>query len=136
MGDRLTQEQRSALMSRVRSFDTAPERIFRSALHQRGLRFRKHVASLPGRPDVVFSSARVAVFVDGRFWHGYRLPRWKAALPPFWQEKIEKNRRRDRRNFARLRRAGWIVIRIWDHDLDRRLGACVDRVVTALARAR
>ena len=80
--DRLTTEQRSALMSKIRSWDTGPEQALRSALHKRGLRFRKHLKSLRGRPDVVFMSARVAVFVDGHFWHGYRYPAWKHKLMP------------------------------------------------------
>lgn len=132
MADRITPEQRSRLMAKVHSFDTAPERAIRSALHKKGLRFRKHVADLPGRPDVVFARSRVAVFVDGDFWHGYRFPAWKAKLAPYWQEKIVRNRARDRRNFARLRASGWVVIRVWSHEIDRDLGACVARVAHAV----
>jgi DNA mismatch endonuclease, patch repair protein len=70
-------------MGRVRNRDTDLERVVRSALHRRGLRFRKHVSGLPGRPDVVFPAAKVAVFIDGDFWHGYRFPLWNAATPPY-----------------------------------------------------
>jgi DNA mismatch endonuclease (patch repair protein) len=115
--DRLTPQQRSALMAKVRSYDTGPERQLRSALHALGLRFRKHVAHLRGSPDVVFVAAKVAVFVDGDFWHGYRYPAWRLKLAPYWQQKIERNRARDRRTFACLRQQGWAVVRVWEHQL-------------------
>jgi len=132
MVDRLTREQRSALMARVRSYDTKPERVLRSALHRAGLRFRKHVRDLPGRPDAVFARARVAVFVDGDFWHGYRFPQWSSTLPEYWRAKITRNRARDRRNFAALRRRGWKVVRVWEHDIDRDVARCVLRVSQAV----
>lgn len=119
-------------MSRVRSTDTRPERLLRSALHREGYRFRKHVGLLPGRPDLVFRKLRVVVFVDGDFWHGYRYERWRATLSPFWQNKIDNNRSRDKRNAQRLRRAGYKVIRIWEHQLESNLASCVDRVRAAL----
>jgi DNA mismatch endonuclease (patch repair protein) len=121
-------------MSRVRSYDTAPERALRTALHAKGLRFRKHVADVAGRPDVVFVSARVAVFVDGDFWHGYRFPAWQAKLLPYWRNKIARNRQRDRRNFAKLRRHGWRVIRIWEHSIQADLRACVSRVASVVKK--
>lgn len=133
MADRLTPAQRSLLMSKVKSKDTKPELAVRSALHRQGLRFRKHVRSLPGCPDIVFVSARVAVFVDGDFWHGYRFPAWRHKLAPYWQEKIERNRRRDQRNFRRLRAAGWVVVRLWEHDVTRDLEACISRVASVVA---
>ncbi|MFC2105751.1 DUF559 domain-containing protein, partial [Candidatus Bipolaricaulota bacterium] len=102
------------------------------ALHKRGFRFRKHVRTLPGTPDVVFTKVRVAVFIDGDFWHGYRFPQWKESVSPFWQEKIAKNRARDRRNFARLRRIGWKVIRLWQHEIERNLESCLDRIIQVL----
>lgn len=132
MVDRLTREQRSALMARVRSYDTKPERVLRSALHRIGLRFRKHVRDLPGRPDAVFVRARVAVFVDGDFWHGYRFPQWSSTLPEYWRTKITRNRLRDRRNFAALRRRGWKVVRVWEHDINRDVALCVLRVSQAV----
>lgn len=131
MKDPLTPAQRSYCMSRVRSKDTGLEKLVRSELHRRGLRFRKHVRNLPGKPDIVFPSARLVVFVDGDFWHGYRFPAWKDALPPFWRDKIGANRRRDRRNFRKLRQMGWRVIRLWQHEVERDLESCIDRIITA-----
>lgn len=77
------------------------------------------VRDLPGRPDFVFRDRRIAIFVDGDFWHGWRFPVWGHKLAPFWAEKISKNRDRDRRNYAKLRRAGWSVVRIWEHQIEK-----------------
>lgn len=127
--DNLTPEQRSYCMSRVKGKDTGLEKLVRSELHQRGLRFRKHVKDLPGKPDVVFSRAKVAVFIDGDFWHGYRFPLWENNLADFWKEKIRKTRERDQKNFKKLRRMGWQVVRIWQHEVEIDLHDCVERIV-------
>jgi len=123
------------LMASVRSKDTGIEVAVRRAVHARGLRFRKHVRDLPGTPDLVFRRPRVAVFVDGDFWHGWRFPAWRHTLAPYWAEKIAGNRRRDRRNFARLRRQGWLVVRVWGHDVLKDVEQVADRIETAV-RAR
>ena len=81
---------------------------------------------------MVFPTERVAIFVDGDFWHGYRFPRWRNALPAFWQKKIQANRLRDRRTFQQLRRRGWTVLRIWQHEIDADLSACASRVTRAV----
>ena len=135
MSDSLTRRQRSYCMSRVKGKDTGLERVVRSALHRRGYRFRKHTSRLPGKPDIVFPSARVAVFVDGDFWHGYRFPLWRDQLMPFWKRKIGETRERDQRNFAKLRRSGWRVIRIWQHQIKRDLQGCIDSVIAAVDEA-
>jgi DNA mismatch endonuclease, patch repair protein len=119
-------------MSRVKGKDTGLEKLVRTGLHRRGLRFRKHVRELPGKPDVVFPKAKVAVFIDGDFWHGYRFPLWKSQLPDFWKTKIERTRERDQRNFRKLRRMGWRVIRIWQHEIQGDLGACLDEISKAV----
>jgi DNA mismatch endonuclease (patch repair protein) len=102
------------------SRDTEPERKLRSALHKRGLRFRVHVRPLPGvrrEADVVFPKARVAVFVDGCFWHGCPdHASWPKANADWWREKIEANRRRDADTDERLREAGWTAVRMWTHE--------------------
>jgi len=128
MTDNLTQEQRSYMMSRVRSKNTRPELLVRKLTHARGLRFRKHCTYLPGRPDLVFARARVVVFVDGDYWHGWRFPAWSGKLATYWKQKIERNRCRDVRTFRKLRRGGWLVLRIWEHDIKRDCTGCVDRI--------
>lgn len=134
MTDNLTPEQRSYTMARIRSKNTAPELAVRRALHCLGLRFRIHDSSLPGCPDLVFRTPRVAVFVDGDFWHGWRFPQWRHKLAVYWNLKIDRNRERDRRNFRRLRREGWLVIRLWEHQIERSQESCVDRIVSAVRR--
>lgn len=132
--DNLTREQRSHMMSRVRSKDTRPELIVRKLAHVRGLRFRNHLKHLHGCPDLVFVRAGVLVFVDGDFWHGWRFPTWSSKLAPYWKKKIENNRRRDQRNFRRLRRQGWLVVRIWEHEINRNASNCIDRVESLVRR--
>lgn len=134
--DNLTSKQRSLCMSRVKSRDTDLERSVRSALHKSGFRFRKHVRSLPGTPDIVFPRDRFAVFLDGDFWHGFRFPAWHRKVSPFWRRKIAINRARDRRNFARLRRMGWRVLRLWQHQIERDLNACILAILRGIKRRR
>ena len=132
MPDNLTPEQRSFCMSRVKGKDTGLEMRVRSALHRRGLRFRKHAKDLPGKPDVVFRKARVAVFVDGDFWHGYRFPSWEDKVSDFWKKKINRNRERDAANHRKLRQMEWTVIRLWQHEVEEDFDACIDRILAAV----
>jgi len=115
--DKFTPAVRSAIMRAGSGRDTRPERTVGSRLHRLGYRFRKHRRITPGSPDIEFPSERVAVFIDGDFWHGFRFAAWRGTLPDYWKRKIERNVKRDRRNFARLRRLGWCVIRVWEHDV-------------------
>jgi len=136
MADIMSPEKRSALMARIRGRNTKVElRVFRE-LRRRGIYFAKHAKGLPGRPDIVFRNGKLAVFVDGDFWHGWRFPRWEYKLTPFWRDKIARNRARDARNFAKLRRRGWRVLRIWEHDLKRDLEGQVDRLCAVLRQCR
>jgi len=128
MTDVLTKKQRSYCMSRCKGKDTGLERVVRSELHKRGLRFRKHVKGLPGKPDIVFVRARVVVFLDGDFWHGYRFGQWEDTLSGFWRKKIGETRKRDQRNFAKLRRMGWRVIRIWEHSIEKDLAGVIEKI--------
>lgn len=120
-------------MSHVKNRDTDIERLVRSALHKKGFRFRKHVKALPGTPDIVFPKSRVAVFIDGDFWHGFKFPSWENTVSDFWKEKIGKNRDRDRRNFQKLRNMGWKVIRLWKHEVKIDLTESLSRITTAIS---
>lgn len=117
-------------MSRIKGKDTELEKRVRSEIHRRGLRYSTHVKKLPGTPDVVFVATKVAVFIDGDFWHGYRFPSWEYKVSEFWRKKITKNRERDRKNHRLLRSMGWKVVRIWQHQIDRDLVGCVNRVIS------
>lgn len=133
MADNMTSEQRSRTMSRIRKTDTKPELRIRSLSFARGLRYRKYFSGLPGNPDLVFASARVVVFVDGDFWHGWRFGSWEQKLSSdYWKNKIRGNRDRDRRNRRLLREQGWIVIRIWEHEVEQDPEKCVDRIEQAV----
>ncbi|HWZ99582.1 MAG TPA: very short patch repair endonuclease [Candidatus Dormibacteraeota bacterium] len=119
MADWLTREQRSRNMASIRSKgNSTTERAFVSILREAGISgWRRHL-NLPGKPDFVFRSKRLAIFLDGCFWHGcprcYRLPQDNRA---YWKKKVMGNRRRDRRRSRELRSAGWRVLRFWEHTL-------------------
>ena len=133
MPDHLTPEQRSRAMKRVRLKNGSLEKLVQRELRARGLRFRRHVRKLPGSPDIVFTAEMLAVFVDGDFWHGWRLPAWERKLSAFWRDKLRANRARDRRNFRKLRSLGWRVIRLWQHDVQRDVERCMKRIENKLA---
>lgn len=117
----------SKTMSAVKSANTAPEILLRKTLWRMGLRYRLHVKTLPGKPDIVFAKSKVAVFVDGDFWHGrqWRLRGFKSLAgqfdgvsnKPYWVGKITRNIARDRKVGSQLRKLGWRIVRIWESDL-------------------
>jgi DNA mismatch endonuclease (patch repair protein) len=123
-------------MARIRSKDTGPELLLRRALHSRGLRYRIHAKNLPGRPDIAFTRARVAVFVDGDYWHGWNFPLWRDKLQPYWRGKIERNMARDLERTAELQSRGWLVLRFWEHDVKGNLHECADTVEMAVHAVR
>ncbi|MET2522953.1 very short patch repair endonuclease [Ralstonia sp. SM1884_UCD616_TZ26] len=116
MADVLTPEQRQLNMSRIRGRDTKPEMLVRSGLHARGLRYRLHDRSLPGRPDLVFPKFHTAVFIHGCFWHahGCALSKLPATRQDFWKKKLEGNAARDRKAIEALQADGWRVLVIWE----------------------
>jgi DNA mismatch endonuclease (patch repair protein) len=120
-------------MSRIRSRDTAPELALRRALFATGCRgWRCHAKRIPGKPDVAFTRWRVAVFVDGRFWHGHPDFFTPGKSGAYWDAKIARTKERDREANLALEGAGWTVIRFWDFEVEKQLDACVARVIAAL----
>jgi DNA mismatch endonuclease (patch repair protein) len=114
--DIMSAETRSRVMSRIRGRDTKPEMAVRRYLHARGLRYALDDKTLPGRPDLVFRSRKVAVFVHGCFWHGHRgCKTWRTpqSRTEYWRTKITGNQQRDDRVIRRLRRDGWHVRVVW-----------------------
>lgn len=115
--------------------DTRPELLLRRELHRRGLRYRLHRRIVPGagrrRVDIVFARAKVAVYVDGCFWHA--CPRHgrteHVTNEAYWSAKMARNRARDQDSTARLRRAGWKVVRVWEHEEPKRAAARVEKAV-------
>ncbi len=124
-------------MRRTGRRDTRPEIALRSVLHRRGLRFRVDRAVLPDRrrrADIVFGPLRVAIFVDGCFWHGCpEHGSWPKANSEFWRDKIETNRRRDEDTNERLQVEGWAVVRVWEHEDP---GVAADRIEQLLRSRR
>ena len=127
----------SRIMAAVRSRDTGPELLLRSELHRRGLRYRLR-SKLPGKPDLVFSRAKVAVFVDGDMWHGHG---WRERgfssmeeqfanhrNPKFWIAKIQRNIARDREVSQQLEALNWTVVRVLESEVRRDLASAADRV--------
>jgi len=112
----MTQGDRSALMSRIRSKDTKPELIVRKTVHALGYRYRLHRSDLPGKPDLVFAGRKKAIFVHGCFWHSHTCGR--GFIPKtnvvFWETKLERNRERDREAVQRLEAMGWSCLVIWE----------------------
>ncbi len=126
-----TPEQIHRNMSRVRCRDTEIEIILRKELWSRGLRYRKNVGKVPGRPDIVFPGKKVAVFCDSEFWHGYDWEHRRDDIKTnrdFWIPKIERNIQRDLEVNRILREQGWTVLRFWGKEIMKDPGACADRI--------
>ncbi|MEZ6028931.1 MAG: DNA mismatch endonuclease Vsr [Hyphomonadaceae bacterium] len=138
MTDVFDPAQRSAVMRAVKSRDTGPEMAVRRAAHALGLRFRLHRSDLPGRPDLVFPSRRIALFVHGCFWHGHDCPRG-ARMPQnnrdYWQAKIGRNMARDKATMTALRKLGWTARTIWECET-RDPAALARRITRLVGRAR
>ena len=133
-------ETTSRIMKRIPQKDTQAEIMLRKELFRRGLRYRKNVAKLPGRPDIVFSLARLVVFVDGDFWHGreWRVRGYRKiedafkTNTDFWVKKIEGNARRDKANTKKLEAQGWVVMRFWASDVESNLTGIACKVEAKL----
>lgn len=121
-------------MAAVRQRSTEPEVALRRALHERGVRgWRCNYRPAPGRPDVAWPALRVAVFVDGAFWHGHPSRHRPGRSGAYWDAKIAANVARDRRVDAELQELGWAVLRVWDFEVRRDIDAVAKRVAGALA---
>jgi DNA mismatch endonuclease (patch repair protein) len=120
MPDKFSKEVRSKIMRSIKSKNTKIELTVFRELRKRKVYFQRHHKGTPGSPDICIPSKKIAVFIDGDFWHGYRFKRWKDKLgTDFWRVKIQNNMKRDQRNFRKLRRMGWRTMRVWEHQLER-----------------
>ena len=129
--DRHTPEQRSKNMKAIKSKDTKPELLLRKALWKKGYRYYKNYKSLPGKPDIVFIKSKIAIFVDGEFWHGYDWNQNRKKIQTnkeFWISKIERNIERDREINSELKKLGWIVLRFWSKDVEKKLDVCIKKI--------
>ena len=129
--DRHTPEQRHKNMAAVKNADSKIEVTLRKELWRRGLRYRKNVTKIVGKPDIVFTGKKIAVFCDSEFWHGYD---WENRINTihtrrdFWIPKIERNMQRDIEVTKTLEEAGWIVLRFWGNEIIKNTEKCADIV--------
>jgi len=129
-------ENTSRRMAAVRHEATSAEIALRRALRKEGLiGYRVNLRTLPGAPDVAFTRWRVAVFVDGAFWHGHPRKFPEDKMSEYWLRKIERNKQRDRRVSRELRAMGWRVLRFWDFEVEADPARAVKRIRNALRRA-
>lgn len=127
---------RSRNMAAIRSRNTGPELALRWALRERGmLGYRIHHPALPGQPDIVFTRWRVAVFVDGAYWHGHPEHFRFGRLGSYWDDKVRRTQQRDRKQETDLRQAGFFVLRFWDFEVKADSGNCADRIFRVLEEA-
>jgi len=129
-----TKEQISYNMKQVKSEDTGIELMLRKELWVRGLRYRKNVKEIYGKPDIVFVKKKIAVFVDGEFWHGYDWENKKKehkSNQEFWYKKIEQNMERDKTVNEKLTKDGWTVLRFWGNEIKKDVVTCADKIEAA-----
>lgn len=133
--DRHTPEQRKKNMRAVKNKDSQIELLLRKELWNRGLRYRKNVSNIYGKPDIAFVGKRVAVFCDSEFWHGHN---WEVrkndfkSHQEFWIPKIEKNMKRDIEVTKKLESDGWLVLRFWGNEIKRDAQGCADIIEKAV----
>lgn len=129
--DKLTPEQRKKCMQSNKSTGTKPELVLAKAMWALGLRYRKNSGGIFGKPDFSFKKYKVAVFVDGEFWHGKDWEQKKAVIKgnrEFWIAKIERNIQRDIEVTGRLKAEGWTVLRFWSNDVVKNTTCCAEKV--------
>ncbi|MBR4472115.1 MAG: DNA mismatch endonuclease Vsr [Oscillospiraceae bacterium] len=135
MADSLTKEKRSWNMSKIRGKDTKIEVKVRKYLFSKGFRYRKNVATLPGKPDIVLPKYNTVIFIHGCYWH--RHPGCKYSYTPktnieFWEKKFSENMANDEKNRLKLEASGWTVITLWECDIKRNFGATMDKLLDQL----
>jgi DNA mismatch endonuclease (patch repair protein) len=129
--DVLTPEQRHKCMSHIRSNDTSVEVLLRKALWHEGIRYRKNIKTLPGKPDIAITKYKIAIFCDGELWHGKDWENKKQKIKTnrdYWIKKIERNMERDIENEKKLENMGWTVIRFWGKEIKKYLMECVNEI--------
>ena len=131
--DNVDKATRSRIMSAIKSKNTFPERKVFLELKRRKIYFQKHYKRIVGSPDIAVPSKKKAIFIDGDFWHGFRYPLWKKRLKSkFRRNKIEQNRKRDKTCHRKLRYAGWGVMRVWEHQLNKTPDKTIDKIAVFL----
>ncbi|HOI73620.1 MAG TPA: very short patch repair endonuclease [Syntrophales bacterium] len=134
MADIVSKEQRSRMMSGIKSKDTKIEISIRKALFSNGFRYRLHDQKLPGKPDLVFPKYKAVIFINGCFWHGHNCQLYTEpkSNTEFWRAKIERNRLNDIKNMISLQKKGWRVMNVWECSLRNRTISEIESVIESL----
>ena len=128
MADIFSPEKRSWIMSRIRGTNTKIDIQMDEILRGLGFPYEMY-PKMYGNPDFVIAEQRIVIFCDGDFWHGYNYQKKKKPSKKYWRDKIETNMKRDVRITRKLRREGWSVLRLWEHDIEKRTGICIDKII-------
>lgn len=139
MADDLTPEQRRKNMRAIKSKDTSIELMLRKALWHKGIRYRKNYKNLIGKPDIVITKYKTAIFCDSEFWHGYDWENRNKKIKSnrdYWIPKIERNMARDKEVNEALANAGWTVLRFWGFQIRKELDSCVDEILNVVEKKR
>ena len=123
--DIFSKAKRSEIMSKIKSKNTGPEKLIKKAMITGKIGGFVRGDKVFGRPDFIFPKSKLAVFVDGKFWHGYKYLKLKNKLTPYWKEKLSKNIKRDKIVNARLKKDGWNVVRFWDYEVKKDSERCI-----------
>ena len=136
MADLVSSSRRSEIMSHIKSKDTSIELMVRRYLFAIGYRYRVNYKELPGKPDIVFTKKKIAIFVHGCYWHGHgcgsRYAHTSQSNKEYWAPKIERTRKRDQEHIQALEADGWKVIVLWECTIKRDLDGVVDTLITEL----
>ncbi|MDE1831601.1 MAG: very short patch repair endonuclease [Thaumarchaeota archaeon] len=135
MADIFTPEKRSWVMSRIRGKNTKIDLMMKKILSEIGYRYKMY-PKMFGNPDFIIPSKKIAIFCDGDFWHGFDYYNKKKMPKKFWRDKIEGNMRRDRAITRKLRYDEWTVLRFWEHDIEKKPGKCMDRIIRKIRDSR
>lgn len=128
---KISKEKRSYIMSQIRGKNNKVELLLRKALWKHGVRYRLHY-KIKGSPDIVFPKQRLVIFCDGDFWHGYGWDKLKKRLKGYWYNKVKENIRRDRKIDRILRKEGWQLIHVWEHEIRKGTEKCIKKIIRKL----
>lgn len=136
MSDTVSKKRRSEIMSHIKSKNTSIELLVRKKLHSLGYRFRVNYKLLPGKPDIVFSKRRIAIFIHGCFWHGHEIGCRYSHIPQsrqeYWSKKIDKTKQRDDAHIKELSENGWQVIIIWECEIKTKFEETIDNLINII----
>ena len=136
MVDIFTSQKRSEIMSKIKSKNSKAELVLRKALYSLGIRYRIHSSGIIGKPDIAIKKYKLAIFIDGDWWHGRNYDKEYKKYPIFWQEKILKNMERDQSVNDKLKKDGWTVLRFWQKNVEKRHGEVARAVSSELLKLR